>query len=460
LTKYHEFKEFIESEAKKFEGEHIRIISHLDSDGIAAASILVQLCNLLNKSYSVSILPQLDHDSLIKISKEDNEVFVFSDIGSNQISLINSLMKDKKVFILDHHKPENVKTNAVHINPHLFGIDGSTEISGSGVVYLFARAIHEGIKEFSYIPIIGAIGDVQENKGFKTLNNEILEDALNYKKIRRVKGLNLFGLQTRPLHKLLEYCTDFNLPGITACESGTIQFLQEIGINPKDEGRWKKFYDLTGDEIDRLVRGLILRRKNEENPEAIIGVRYTLVEERHDSPFYDLKEFSTILNSCGRLKKYSYGIGACLGDKKAKKDAIQALSDYKKEIVTFMDWFKKNRGNERVIEGDNYIIIDGKKNVPATMIGTMASIISKSRLVEKNIFVLGLARQEKQTKVSLRISSRNNSVDLRKIISKITTEVGGESGGHQFAAGAIIDFDKEQDFIKKAKEVLQESVIS
>ena len=59
------------------------------------------------------------------------------------ISDINDLMKDKVVLILDHHQPEEVEAenNICHINPHLHGIDGSKEISGSGVVYLFSKAV-------------------------------------------------------------------------------------------------------------------------------------------------------------------------------------------------------------------------------------------------------------------------------------------------------------------------------
>jgi len=450
-----DFINYIEKEAKKFKGDNIRIVSHLDADGISSAAIMVKLCEILGKNQTVSIVPQLDQDELIKISKENNESFVFCDIGSNQISLINELFKEKEVFILDHHKPEDKESIHVHINPHLFGIDGSSEIAGSGVVYLFARAINEGIKEYAYIPVIGAIGDMQENDGFKTYNDEILQDAINSGKVRIQKGLKIFGIQTRPLYKLLEYCSDYNLPGISGSESGSIQFLQEIGIDPKIGSKWRKFSDLTGAEINKLISNLVMRRKNENNPEAIIGLRYILINENHDSPFYDLKEFSTILNSCGRLKKFSLGIGALLGDDKAKRDALKALSDYKKEIVFFMNWFKENRKTERVIEGKNFIIINGQYDIPATMVGTMASIISKSKLVGKNTYIMGLARQETQTKVSLRCSTRSKDIDLRKVVNKITESVGGESGGHQFAAGAVIDFDKEKEFIKKAKEILE-----
>ncbi len=453
------FKEFIKEKASKFNPESIRIVSHLDSDGISAAALLVKLCQLKGIQHTLSIVPQLDENKLIELSKEKDDFFVFADIGSGQISLINHLMKDKQVLILDHHSPEKVQPDPhlTHINPHNFNINGSQDISGSGVVYLFCRAIHEGIKEFAYVAIIGAIGDVQEVSGFSSLNQEILQDALNSKKIRTQKGLKIFGLQTRPLYNLLEYSSDINLPGISGSKSGAIQFLQEIGIDPKNGSKWRKFNDLTGEEISTLITNLILKRKNEPNPEDILGNRYLLMDEKHDSPFHDLKEFSTILNGCGRLQRPTLGIGALLDEPNAKRHALKALAEYKSEIVQFMNWFREERG-KKILEENNYVIINGQNKVPSTMIGTMSSIISKSQLVKKEIFILGLARQEDKTKVSLRVSSNDDKINLREILQTITKEIGGEAGGHKFAAGAIIPTDKEQEFINKAKKILKKII--
>jgi len=47
-------------------------------------------------------------------------------------------LKDKEIVILDHHKVENNERDTIiHVNPHFFGIDGSKEVSGAGVVFLF-----------------------------------------------------------------------------------------------------------------------------------------------------------------------------------------------------------------------------------------------------------------------------------------------------------------------------------
>ena len=57
-------------------------------------------------------------------------------------------------------------------------------------------------------------------------------------------------------------------------------------------------------------------------------------------------------------------------------------------------------------------------------------------------------------KVSMRISGRKNDVDLRDIVKRVTDKVGGEAGGHTFAAGAMIKEEDADEFVKVAKEVL------
>ena len=143
LKRYDSFKHSIKEAVEKFKevsrDEKIRIISHLDADGITACSILIHALNLENRRYSVSITQQLNSGFLSEISKEDYNCFFFTDIGSGKLEDIKNILHKKNVFILDHHEPEDadIKGNIVHVNPHFFGIDGTNEISGAGVVYLF-----------------------------------------------------------------------------------------------------------------------------------------------------------------------------------------------------------------------------------------------------------------------------------------------------------------------------------
>ncbi len=468
MDAYTEFKQSMIEAAERFKDldkkETIRVVSHLDADGISACAILVKTLNILNRKYSISILPQLKEVTIKELKDENHKYYVFTDLGSSQISMINNHLKDKTVFILDHHEipgEENLPDNITHVNPHIFGIDGSKEISGAGVVYLFCKNLVPKL-DFAHIAVIGAIGDVQEEKeGFLRLNDEILQEAVSQGNIDVKKGMRFFGRQTRPLHKILEYSTDPYIPGVSGSESGAIQFLQQIGINPKIGSEWKKIVHLGEMEIKKLVAGIVMKRINEENPEDILGNVYTLINEEKESPTRDAREFSTLLNACGRMNKASLGIGACMGDKKLKQKAIRHLTNYKRAIIDAMKWYNRNKDCEDIIVRDGFVIINAKENVYPTMIGTIASILSKSKEFKDGTYILSMARvDDGTTKVSLRISGRmQKDINLRGVVDEITRQVGGEAGGHVYAAGAMIDTSNEEKFVETAKIILSKHAL-
>ncbi|MBW2976039.1 DHH family phosphoesterase [Candidatus Woesearchaeota archaeon] len=468
MDSYGEFKEDIKNAVEEFrkidKKEVIRVVSHLDADGLSAASIMVKCLNNESRKYSLSIVQQIKKEILDSLAKEPYKCFVFTDIGSGTITEIEKKFSGKKVFILDHHRPEKTEIksgNIFFVNPHKFGIDASKEVSGAGVVYLFASCLDKKMEEFAHIAIIGAIGDVQENNGFERINNEILKTAVEKGKIKVIRGLRLFGAQTKPLYKVLEYCTDPFIPGVTGSESGAIQFLHQIGINPRHGSEWKKVTHLSKEEMTNLVTGVILKRLGEKNPDDVLGNVYLLRGEKEESPTKDAKEFATLLNACGRLDKASLGIGACLGDEKIKRKAIYLMSEYKREIINSLNWYNENKAGSFVTKGNGYVIINAQDKIRSTLIGTLASILSKSNNAPEK-FIMSMAQlMDGTTKVSLRMcgsgNGRNtNGIDLKQIIEEIIKDTPKcEAGGHANAAGALIPTEIEDKFIEKAKVVLE-----
>ena len=465
---YEKFEGQIKEAAEEFgkidKKETIRLVSHIDADGISSCSLFVKFLNNQNMKYSVSTVQNLTKEVILGIAKEPYKYVVFTDLGSGMMTDISRILREKKALILDHHEPE-VKNpefeNISIVNPHFAGIDGGKEISGSGVVYMFTREIDSKMEEFAHVALIGAVGDSQESNGFLHLNNNILETSILKKKVEIRRGLRLFGAQTRPLHKVLEYSTDPYIPGISGSESGAIQFLQQIGIQPKNGNGWKKVGHLTEEEMKSLVAGIIMQRFGETNPEDVLGNIYILTEEKEESPTKEIREFATLLNACGRMDKASLGIGACLGDEKIKKRAILLMTSYRKEIVNSLNWYYSNsKSGSFVQKGNGYSIINAQDKVRPTLIGTLASILSKSNDIEDK-FLLSMAQlADGTTKVSLRVKGYNNGMDLRQIMMEVTNGIPNcEAGGHDNAAGALIPTEMEDMFIEKAKAVLEKKAM-
>ncbi|MCD4666212.1 DHH family phosphoesterase [archaeon] len=434
----------------KVKDKPMKIVSHLDADGLSSAAILTKTLTRENVKFSLSVVKSLDEKKLKELSNEDYETFIFSDLGSGHLKLIKKFLNDKKIIILDHHIPENEDNNFIHVNLHLVDHEKAENISGSGVCYLFAKELNKENIDLAHIAIIGALGDYQK---FEDYNKEILDDAVDFGKIEIKKGLRMFGSQTRPLHKILQYSTDPYIPGITGSETAAISFLQEIGINIKNgEGSFRKLNDLRDEELKKLVTNMILKRiGSEDKPEDIFGNIYLLKDEPDGSLVKDLREYATLLNSCGRLGKYSLGVGSLLENKKIRKEAEDLLQKYRLEIIKSLEWFHKNK--DTFAEGKNYLIVNAGDSVKDTLIGTLISIISKSNLYENGKIMIGMAYTlDNNIKISVRVSGVDENADVRDVLSK--TLDGKNYGGHKFAGGASIKMDDEETFINKLKEVL------
>ena len=89
MDPYEKFNESLRKAAESFrqidKKEAIRLVSHLDADGISAASIMVKLLSTENRKYSVSIVQQLNLAVITQLASEPYNCFVFTDIGSGLI---------------------------------------------------------------------------------------------------------------------------------------------------------------------------------------------------------------------------------------------------------------------------------------------------------------------------------------------------------------------------------------
>jgi len=429
--------------------DNIRVIAHLDADGVASAAILTKCFLREGKKFSLSIVKNLDERRLKELSRETYKNIFFVDLGSGNLSIIKKYLGDRKIFILDHHIMEEFDNDFFIINPHLLKIENASNvISGAGIAYLFSKKVNEKNKDMAHIAIVGAIGDIQS---FESYNKDILKDAVDAGKIEIKNGLRMFGAQTRPLYKLLEYSTDPYIPGVTGNEGAVINFLDEIGIEFRKDGSFRKLNDLDKEEMKKLVTGIILKRMgSEEDAEDIFGDIYLLKEEEEESSTKDAREFSTLLNACGRLGRYSVGVGTCLGSEESREESNKVLKEYKMEIIKCLNWFHKNK--DSFIEKKGFVIINAEDNLKETMVGTLCSIISNSNVYEKDTILIGTVYTlDNKIKISVRLTG-NKDIDLREILQKIVEN--GEVGGHKKACGALIEMKDEESFINNAIRIL------
>ncbi|MBI2674865.1 MAG: DHH family phosphoesterase [Candidatus Aenigmarchaeota archaeon] len=432
----------------------IRIISHFDCDGIASASIISKALIRLKKRFHVSLVKQLDAEKIEELSSEPSACFIFLDIGSGQLDAIAAHLKGKTVIIADHHQLQSDAQyeNISHLNPLLFGIEEN--ISGAGMSYIIARAIDRLNRDLSQIAIVGAIGDAQigsigKEWGLLGLNREILKDAVAEGKIKVGKGIRLFGRYTRPVHKALEYCIEPYIPGISGSESAAVHFLHEAGIEiARNDGSFRTLADLSVEEQQRLADHIIVERiaGKVTDAEWIFGDVYELFDKKD---IRDANEFATMLNACGKLEKAYIGIALCLSEE-AEEAAKDIMEEYRRRLGKAMRYVE---GEKSVRETEAaYYLVAGER-IPENLIANVASIAGRSIFTGKPLFAFAKTENGK-IKVSARLPN-GNQINLREIVSRAASAVGGEGGGHMAASGATIPSDSEEKFIDIVEEMLK-----
>lgn len=442
----------------------IQVFSHLDADGIAAAGIMSKALWRLDARYRVKVTQWVDDKIINDITTGKPQLVVLTDFGSGYIDLLNEKTPSQKIVILDHHQivANKTNTNFTHVNPHLHGIDGATDVSGSGVAYFAAKAMNPLNVDLSPIAIVGALGDMQdkyEQRSMEGLNALIIEDAVNAGLVKVEKDLTFFGRETRAIHKALASSTSPFIPGISGDDGAAVAFLNNVGIALKDGDKWRALRDLSDDERKRLCTGLaehLLSKGLHLEVEKLIGKVYVLLREQPSTALRDAREFSVVLNSTGRLDKPSLGIAVCMGDRKtALIEANKVLEDYRKDINRYLSWVMEK--SERMREFEHVYVVYGESAVNEKIIGTVASILAYSLPVsEKPILAFANVEAEGVAKFSARATDAvvEKGVNLGEVVRVASEKFGGKGGGHNIAAGAQVPLDKIQDFIQFADELV------
>jgi len=443
LTK---LREFAEKFLKKTEKKDILVISHFDTDGITSGAIFGKCLKKLDKNFSFKIVKGLDEEIINSLPK--TKVLVFLDLGSGSLEDISKLKNE--VFIIDHHeiqKDFNYPENMNIINPHL--IENCELISGSCVSYLVSKELAKKDTESANLAIVGMVGDMMERELGRSVN-EILKDAGATIK----KGLLLYP-STRPLNKALEYCSNPYIPGITGNSFGACDLLREAGVEFTKNG-YKSLIELEKDEMQKLVTALALRFPNHDAISGLIGNLFLI---KFFNKIEDARELSALINACSRMGNSEVALLFCMGNKNAKEQAEKIYIKYKQSIINALNQINSNPK----IEGKQYVIMNAQERISDTIIGTIASILSMSSLYEEGKIIITMAYNQDKIKVSSRISGRKNVTEngrnLKDIMDSITELIGGESGGHKFAAGCVISKDKEEAFIELIKKKLDIEVV-
>jgi RecJ-like exonuclease len=471
----------------------VLLASHIDADGLTSAAVASTALARAGLPHEVVFKKQLDETEVASIAARGFDTVLFTDFGSGQLDVIAAHERagEFEPVIADHHQPADAETRC-HLNPLLEGIDGAAELSGAGAAYVLARALADASgqpglewahgtadaatgedappgsdghasaatnRDLAALAVVGAVGDMQAGGGeLVGANRGIVSEGVEAGVLAESVDLALYGKQTRPLPKLLEYATELTIPGVSGDEAGAVRFLEGLDLDLKRAGEWRTWADLTDDERQTVASALVRRAVERGVPadkiDSLVGTTYTLVDEPPGTELRDASEFSTLLNATARYERADVGLAVCLGGRDGPLDsARRLLRIHRRNLSEGLDLVRE-RG---VTQEEHVQWFDAGEEIRETIVGIVAGMAIGTDGVDADKPIVAFARKnDDETKVSARGTGIlvRQGLDLSAVMSDAAGSVGGDGGGHDIAAGATVPSGREEEFVARADDVV------
>lgn len=439
-------------------GKNISVITHLDCDGITSGSIVTKSLIRSGAKCSVRTVTEFNKNLVDRMKTDSREFHIITDLGGGFAKELDIGLDDNWL-VVDHHQiPDEEFDNQRVINAWKYDIDGGLEVSAGGMAYLVSKALHKENTDLAWIAVVAALGDRQdqgEKKSFSGINLDIASTAKKNGQVEIDLDILLVGRETRPLPDALAFTSHPFIEGLTWNRDACLSLLNSSGIKLKEGSRWRVPAELTEDE-KRILLQTISKFTTSKNAteimDELVGYTYTLSGEDKRSFLRDAREFSTMLNSCGRIRKAGVGIAICMGDRtKMLEEGENILLEYRTLLRSYMNALSSERW--RVVDNGRYVMVDGEGLVSENMTGAVSSLLGGSQKNTGKIIILRTNGGDGTIKFSSRKSTGCKSeVNLGLLMRSCATKVSGVGGGHNAAAGARITKDKLDEFLDCLEE--------
>ena len=431
----------------------ITVLTHIDCDGLTSGSIISKALFRAGAKCTLRVAKEFSKTTAESLKKDTRDFHIVTDLGGG---FANDM--DKRLganwFILDHHQiPDEEIENQRVINAWKYGIDGGAEICAGGMAYLAAKSLDDKNSDLSAVAVVSALGDRQdrgEKKSFVGKNIEIANTAKEEGLLEMDLDLLLVGRETRALADALAFTSQPFIDGLTWNRDVCLSLMNSSGVQLKEGGRWRVPAELDEDEKRAVIEAITKFASGKNATEIMsemIGYTYTFPTEDRRSFLRDGREFSTMLNSCGRISRSGVGMAICMGDRnKILLEGENILMEYRKTIRGLMNRITNERW--RISESNTCVMVNGEGIIPETMTGTISSLIAGAPKNAGKIVILRTNSEENTIKFSSRKShSCKSGINLSNLMKTGAERFDGVGGGHDAAAGAKITKDKLDGFL-------------
>ncbi|MDG6915138.1 MAG: DHH family phosphoesterase [Nitrososphaerota archaeon] len=441
-------------------GARVLVVTHIDADGLSSGSIAFSALARKGVAVSVRAIPDLDLKAIERLRADKFDFYLFTDLGSGLLGELSKAFGERFA-VLDHHQvPEADLRHPRLINAWNFGYDGGVEACSSTMAYAFAKALDDWENaDLSQLAIVGALGDRQdkgEGRMLTGLNKVALDDAVSRGLVSATNDLLFFGRETRPVHEAVAMSYTPFIQGLSGAKDAALAALTTSGLRLKEGGRWRTLGELSNEEKQKVVEvvsGFIASAGHGADVlKDLLGTVYTFVFEDPLTPLRDAREFSSVLNACGRMDRADLGVSICIGDREsALSSALSLMAEYRSKLNKALQRLQQEE--DKVATQGNVMVVMGEEFIEERMTGSVSSLLASSDRFRDKLVLVRARSGESDLKFSSRIGdSFPGKVNLGEVMRAAAESVGGVGGGHSMAAGAKVPFARRDEFTRLVVE--------
>lgn len=415
------------------------ILAHYDSDGLISSSIIAKILYDKKLPFVLRIVDELNVEE-IKESSFNKVILLDLQVKEE----LNRLGEEKRIISIDHHPLKVDHSKILCFNPYLFGYDGNSDACASTLAYLIAKEYDDSLIDLAPLVLVASLEDRQdiaENRNFKGINKNILEESeeagLIDKGLGIISYLNFDESFLKSFSLLFEPFIHDIFDDLKKCE----EFLKECGL--KNEMINKKFSEMETEEhamIAKAIASKLLKKGySPSSIERIYGYNFRVYNL---GKYTNLRYISKSINYISRSMNYDKFLKYFLKENISKLNFESYFNEYISLIKNFLISIIKEK---KIKEYKNFIYAAFPKRLEK-FVGDFAYLISSSN-IEKEYFVFASDHDEIFVKISIRSRSQSK-VDLGEISSSLAKNLEGSGGGHRNASGALIPKKNFDAFLK------------
>jgi single-stranded DNA-specific DHH superfamily exonuclease len=416
----------------------VRIVAHLDADGISSAAIVLKALLRERRQFHVTYTAEHGPAYFEGLDHEPYEANVFVDIGATALPSIARLSGLQ--IVLDHHAPLGISVEAHNlcvVNPHMVGDDGVKDACGATTTFAFALALSEANWDLAAHALVGAFGDRQERGGFTGWNAYVLTQAMErgFVELRTHLAIG-YG----PLLDALRFARP---PWDRAAIKDPAQFLQDHSLAPE-----ATVLELPRPEAETLASALIARLLAGGMPGHM--VKDLFVEVPHSKAHEDaaIPRLVNLASAAAREGDPGLGLATLLGDPNARRDLEALEARYHQTIRGFLRELQTN--GAQTLRGLQVF------QVPQVAYAGEVSGLAMEYVLPRTHATLAFAPLGDQIRCSARGTAElvTKGLDLGVALRQAATGVGGIGGGHSIASGATVARERFDEFLARADDII------